>query len=145
MSSKLLIAAVLAVATTFPALAADTGTWRASKLIGLNVYNEQNEKLGDISELLVDKTGKVDGVIIGVGGFLGVGKRDIKVSFEKLKFSDEPVRSASSSSSSSTTSRGTTTGSANTARSDEHKWYPDHAMLSGASKDQLKSMPEFKY
>jgi sporulation protein YlmC with PRC-barrel domain len=43
----------------------------ASKLIGLNVYNDQNEKLGDISELLVDKSGKVDGVVIGVGGFLG--------------------------------------------------------------------------
>src|SRR5579871_4981264 len=45
--------------------------WRASKLIGLNVYNEQNEKLGDISELLIDKSGKVEGVVIGVGGFLG--------------------------------------------------------------------------
>ena len=33
--------------------------WRASKLIGLNVYNDQNEKLGDISEVLLDKSGKV--------------------------------------------------------------------------------------
>jgi len=43
--------------------------WRASKLKGLNVYNEQNEKLGDISELLVAKSGKVEGVVIGVGAF----------------------------------------------------------------------------
>ena len=42
--------------------------WRASKLIGLNVYNDQNEKLGDISEVLLDKSGKVDGIVIGVGG-----------------------------------------------------------------------------
>ena len=120
--------------------------WRSSKLIGLNVYNDQNEKLGDISEVLLDKSGKVTGVVIGVGGFLGMGQHDIKVDMAKLKFVDEPVRTSSTSSTN-------TTGSANrpatttttTARSNEKKWYPDHAVLSGASKDQLKSMPQFKY
>ena len=66
--------------------------WRASKLIGLNVYNDQNEKLGDISEILLDKSGKVDGVVIGVGGFLGMGKHDILVQLDKLKFVNEPVQ-----------------------------------------------------
>jgi sporulation protein YlmC with PRC-barrel domain len=119
--------------------------WRASKLIGLNVYNEQNEKLGDISEILLDKSGKVEGVVIGVGGFLGMGEHDIKVDMSKLKFVDEPVRT------SATTSTITTTGEANrpvtttTTRSTEKLWYPNHAVLSGASKEQLKSMPQFKY
>ena len=58
-------------ATTAMAPASKSSQWRASKLVGLNVYNEQNEKLGDISEILLDKSGKVEGVIIGVGGFLG--------------------------------------------------------------------------
>ena len=66
--------------------------WRSSKLIGLNVYNDQNEKLGDINEILLDKSGKVDGVVIGVGGFLGMGEHNIKVEMSKLKFVDEPVR-----------------------------------------------------
>ena len=35
------------------------GNWRASKLMGLDVYNEANEKLGDINELILDKNGKV--------------------------------------------------------------------------------------
>src|SRR5690242_467820 len=48
--------------------------WRASKLIGLKVYNEANERLGDINELIVDKTGKINAVVIGVGGFLGMGE-----------------------------------------------------------------------
>ena len=48
------------------------GKWRASKLMGLNVYNEANEKLGDINELILDKDGKVNAVVIGVGGFLGM-------------------------------------------------------------------------
>ena len=133
--------------TTTTAPAARSGMWRSSKLIGLNVYNEQNEKLGDINEILLDHSGKVDGVVIGVGGFLGMGEHDIKVEMSKLKFVDEPVRTSSTT---TTTTRpaNTTTGAATattTTRSNDKKWYPDHAVLSGATKDQLKSMPQFKY
>ena len=55
------------------------GKWRASKLMGLDVYNEANEKLGDVNELILDKNGKVSAVVIGVGGFLGMGEHDIAV------------------------------------------------------------------
>ena len=140
---KLLLGGLLATTMLVPAFAEE---WRSSKLIGLNVYNDQNEKLGDISEILLDKSGKVDGVVIGVGGFLGVGKHDIKVEMSKLKFVDEPVRTSSTS-----TTGTATTGSANrpatatTSTTTKNKWYPDHAMLSGATKDSLKGMPEFKY
>jgi len=121
--------------------------WRASKLIGLNVYNDQNEKLGDISEVLLDKSGKVDGIVIGVGGFLGMGKHDILVHMDKLKFINEPVRTTSTTSTTTgsaarpTTSPSTTTSTSSTTS----KWYPDHAVLSGATKDSLKSMAEFKF
>jgi len=132
-------------ATTTPVT---SGTvWRASKLIGVNVYNDQNDKLGSISELLIDKSGKVDGVVIGVGGFLGMGEHDIKVDMAKLKFFDEPVKT-SSTTTTSTTGAGTTTRPATTtttSTSNSHKWYPDHAVLSGATKDQLKAMPQFKF
>jgi sporulation protein YlmC with PRC-barrel domain len=124
------------------------GNWRASKLMGLDVYNESNEKLGDISEILLDKTGKVNAVVIGVGGFLGVGQHDIAVSMDKLKFVDEPIRSASSSGTSTTGSSTTTTGAAGGGMSStaatKDSWYPDHAMMSG-TKDQLKALPAFKY
>jgi sporulation protein YlmC with PRC-barrel domain len=133
-------------AATAPAPAnqvAAGSVWRASKLSGLNVYNDQNEKLGDISEILIDKSGKVAGVVIGVGGFLGMGQHDIMVEMSKLKFVDEPVKTSS-------TTTTTTTGAAparpaNTTKSVDHKWYPDHAILSGATKDSLKAMPQFKY
>ncbi|WP_024574962.1 MULTISPECIES: PRC-barrel domain-containing protein [unclassified Afipia] len=129
------------------------GNWRASKLIGLAVYNDANEKLGYISEILLDKSGKVNAVIIGVGGFLGVGQHDIAVSLDKLKWVDEPIRSASAdkmpgSSGTSTTARpSTTTGAAGggmAATPAKNEWYPDHAVMSG-TKDQLKAMPAFKY
>jgi sporulation protein YlmC with PRC-barrel domain len=137
------------LSTTTTAAIAHSDVWRSSKLIGLNVYNDQNEKLGDISEILLDKTGKVEGIVIGVGGFLGMGQHDIKVDMAKLKFVDEAVRTSATT----TTTTATTTGAApttdrpvtTTTASSSKQWYPDHAILGGVSKDQLKAMPQFKY
>jgi sporulation protein YlmC with PRC-barrel domain len=174
MSSKVLIGALLASVVIVPAVAQSIKTdqpanrsdsvaprvhndvWRASKLKGIDVYNDQNEKLGDIREILLDKSGKVEGIVIGVGGFLGMGEHDVKVEMSKLKFVDEPVRTSSAATTNANTTTGTgpvstgpgqrvTTATTTTARPNERMWYPDHAILSGASKDQLKSMPQFKY
>ena len=125
--------------------------WRSSKLIGLNVYNDQDEKLGAISEILLDKSGKVDFVVIGVGGFLGIGQHDIMVEMSKLKFVDEPVRTSSTTTgttgsanrpATTTTNRPPPTTAMTTTKS---KWYPDHTVLSGATKDSLKNTVAFTY
>ena len=129
------------------------GNWRASKLMGLDVYNEANEKLGDVNELILDKNGKVSAVVIGVGGFLGMGEHDIAVSMDKLKFIEEPVRTSSTAPATTareTTTKETTTGAATTTttttarNADANDWVPDHAVMSG-TKEQLKAMPQFKY
>ena len=124
--------------------------WRSSKLIGLNVYNDQDEKLGAISEILLEKSGKVDFVVIGVGGFLGIGQQDIMVEMSKLKFVDEPVRTSSTTTSTTgSATPGTTnrppSATTTTTPTTKSKWYPDHAVLSGATKESLKNMAEFKY
>src|SRR5258708_27392397 len=79
-----------------PAAASDTssafqGNWRASKVVGLNVYNDNNESVGSINDLLTDKSGNIKAVGIGVGGFLGVGEHLVAISFDKVKFVNEPV------------------------------------------------------
>jgi hypothetical protein len=102
-----------------------TGQWRASKLIGVDVYNQQNENLGEINELILNSSGQVAGAVIGVGGFLGMGERNVMVPLNKLTFSNEGR---------------STTGAAGS----DKQWYPDRAVLN-ATKDQLKQMPEFKY
>jgi sporulation protein YlmC with PRC-barrel domain len=141
--------------TAAPAAASDTssfkGNWRSSKMVGLNVYNDSNESLGSINDLLTDKNGDIKAVVIGVGGFLGVGEHLVAVAFDKVKFVDEPIAYTGASSSPATggarpSTSTTTTGAATTAPAAVKKnpWYPDHAMLS-ATKDQLKAMPEFKY
>ena len=69
------------------------GDWRTSKLVGLNVYNDDNESIGTINDLLTDKSGNIKAVVLGVGGFLGVGEHLVAVPFDKIKFVDEPVPS----------------------------------------------------
>ena len=134
------------------------GEWRASKLVGVDVYNEANEKIGDISEIILDKSGKVANVIIGVGGFLGMGEHYVAVGYDKLKWVNEPARSASNASdrpvaapatrvdsNARTASDGRTTTTCTASSSARNtNWYPDHVVFN-ATKDQLKAMPEFKY
>ena len=74
------------------------GDWRTSKLVGLNVYNNENESIGSINDLLTDKSGNIKGVVIGVGGFLGVGEHLVAVAFDQIKFVDTPVPSTTTSS-----------------------------------------------
>jgi len=128
------------------------GDWRASKVVGLNVYNAQNENVGSINDLLVDKSGNIKAAVISVGGFLGMGARLVAVPFDKMKFSTEPVAYTGVSSNApgaggakppATTTTGSTAGSP-AAASKPNPWYPDHAMFD-ATKDQLTTMPEFKY
>jgi sporulation protein YlmC with PRC-barrel domain len=137
------------------------GEWRASKLIGVNVYNDANEKIGDINDVILDKAGKVENVVLGVGGFLGMGEHYVAVAYDNLKWSNESPRSTTANTTTPTTNRpatnadgtartaanGTTTGAATTTAEDRRAngyWYPDHAIYN-ATKDQLKAMPQFKY
>jgi len=46
------------------------GDWRASKVVGLNVYNEKNENVGSINDLLMDKSGSIKAAVISVGASL---------------------------------------------------------------------------
>src|SRR3954453_16029583 len=112
-------------ANTASAAASDSssfqGTWRASKLVGLNVYNDKNESIGSINDLLTDKSGNIKAAVIGVGGFLGVGEHLVAVPLDKVKFVSEPVAYTSASGAADTGTRppgaapSTTTGAANTA------------------------------
>jgi hypothetical protein len=129
--------------------------WPASKIIGLNVYNEKSEKIGGINNLMMSKDGKIDTVVIGVGGFLGIGEHDVAVKFTDLKWEMEPVKTTTSSAApagggmagGAGMSRPSGTvgaaGSSSTASSSQSQFWPDHAILANATKDQLKNMPQF--
>jgi sporulation protein YlmC with PRC-barrel domain len=60
---------------------------RASKLIGTKVVNTANETIGDVNEIVLGKDGKVAAVIIGVGGLLGMGEREVAMNFDSIRMS----------------------------------------------------------
>lgn len=98
--------------------------WRASKLDGAAVYNDQGTNVGIIDDMLLDSQGKLSNVVLSVGGFLGVGNKYVEVPFSKLKF--EP-------------SKGTSAGG-NSNGNHDHS-----IVLPGVTKDSLKAMTAFNY
>jgi sporulation protein YlmC with PRC-barrel domain len=61
------------------------GSFNASKVVGLSVVNNANDSIGKIGELLLDKSGKIDGVVVDVGGFLGIGTHPVKLGWNQVK------------------------------------------------------------
>ena len=130
------------------------GDWRTSKVVGLSVYNDNNENVGSINDLLTDRNGNIKAAVISAGGVLGVGAHLVAVPFDKVKFVNEPVAYTGTAgatnivgtkpTASSTTTTGAATGNDATTAPQRNPWYPDHAMYN-ATKDELKAMPEFIY
>jgi hypothetical protein len=103
-----------------------TSLWRASKVVGVPVFNGQNERIGEISDLILDRTGAIREVIISLGGYPGNGERLVAVQLDVLRF---PHKIAEG-----------------TAPSDpiNARWFPEQAVLP-TTKDALLALPEFKY
>jgi sporulation protein YlmC with PRC-barrel domain len=89
------------------------GGYRASKVIGSTVVNDQNETVGKIDDVIIPSTGnnKDPVAVISVGGFLGVGSKLVAIPYKEL-------------------------------RPDPSK---NEFVLPGATKDSLKTLPEFRY
>lgn len=67
------------------------GDWGASALIGQSVTNSANESVGEINDLIVDSSGKIIAAVVGVGGFLGIGERNVAVRYESMQVTrDDP-------------------------------------------------------
>jgi sporulation protein YlmC with PRC-barrel domain len=93
----------------------DNGDVRASKVIGSSVYNEKNEKVGAIDDIILGKDNKPAQVVVSVGGFLGLGSKLVAVPYEKLQFG-------------------------NTRENSDNR-----VMMPGATKDTLTSMSDYHY
>jgi hypothetical protein len=57
----------------------------ASNWMGKSLYNGADENLGDINDILIGANGEIRAVIVGVGGFLGIGEKDVAVSFSAIE------------------------------------------------------------
>jgi sporulation protein YlmC with PRC-barrel domain len=60
------------------------GGLRASKVIGSAVYNDQNEKVGSVDDLIMKDDNRIVMAIVSVGGFLGIGNKLVAVPYDQL-------------------------------------------------------------
>ena len=125
---------------------AGQGKWRASKLMGVDIYGPDDKKVGDVTEVLFDKTGKVEMVTVGVGGFLGIGSKDVAIPFDQVTWSDQPMAAAAPAP--AATGSGATGGGMATAPAASAPkapaMYPDHGKIT-MTKDQLTAAPAVTY
>jgi hypothetical protein len=65
--------------------------YRASKVVGSSVVNDENQTIGKIDDLLVTRDGKEPYAVLSVGGFLGMGIRMVVIRYDSLKFADNKI------------------------------------------------------
>ncbi|HEY1864231.1 MAG TPA: PRC-barrel domain-containing protein [Roseiarcus sp.] len=126
--------------------------WRAPKLIGVGVYGPDDKEIGKIDDLLVDRSGAAQTIVIGVGGFLGFGKKDVAVPFSAMQWRTEASKApAADQTPGNPAAPGTTTAQqpppmkeTDPAATEASQGYPDKAILN-VTLDELKGAPDFKY
>ena len=75
---------------------AQPGQMMASDLRGSNVYGANNENVGDIKDILLERDGRVAAMVIGVGGFLGIGEKNVALPFEAFDFTSGAASASAS-------------------------------------------------
>lgn len=128
----------------------EMGQVMASDLIGTKVVGANNESIGEVNDVIMDRDGKAVAAIIGVGGFLGVGERDVAVPFNSLEFATRDQARALDGKNPTTTGS-TTTGattaspsapSASGSMSTADTSQPERVILR-MTKEQLQTAPAF--
>lgn len=139
------------------------GEFRASKFVGLSVYGSDNQRVGDINEVMLDGSGAAKSVVIGVGGFLGIGEKSVAVPWSAVTWVNNPPQQGSAPSGMVGTATKAVTDAAQRvgaaaadatgasgapsrtpAEAAAYNGYPDHGQVN-LSRADLQSAPAFKY
>ncbi|ORE92471.1 hypothetical protein ATO13_16159 [Stappia sp. 22II-S9-Z10] len=64
-------------------------TYLASSLMGATIYNASDEEVGDVSDMIVTADGSIEGVVVGVGGFLGIGEKDVAIELSRVEMTTD--------------------------------------------------------
>jgi hypothetical protein len=65
------------------------GQIRATQMDGSTVYDAQNQKVGDVKDIILDRDGKVAAVVLDVGAFLGIGGKNVAIGMSDLKITQD--------------------------------------------------------
>jgi sporulation protein YlmC with PRC-barrel domain len=81
------------------------GQFLASDLIGTRVVGQNNDSIGDVNDVVMGQDGKAMMLVVGVGGFLGIGEKDVAIPFEQaqIRFDAGETRGAGNAGAPNTT------------------------------------------
>jgi hypothetical protein len=129
-------------------MAQEKTQWRAPKLVGVGVYGPDDKQIGKIDDLLMDRNGAAQTVVIGVGGFLGFGTKDVAVPFSAMQWRTEsrkvPVADQPPTNPAAPTGQQPAMKETDPAATEASQGYPDKAILN-VTLAELKAAPDFKY
>ncbi len=113
--------------------------------MGQAIYTADNQSIGDINDLLVDKEGGVVAAVVGVGGFLGIGEKNVAVPFENITITrvvdDADAMTTTDGTATTTTTTATTD---NTATNAEEVADAEVRLTTTETADSLRNAPEFR-
>ncbi len=125
---------------------AQPGQYAASQLVGVSIYNPKDEDIGKVNELILDKQGSIAGVVIGVGGFLGIGEKNVALPYAAISWVDKaptPSQPNAGITPPAATGPAVTPTPAPVAENTVRD-YPYRGIL-GMTKEQLQAAPDFKF
>jgi len=130
------------------------GEFRASKLVGSNVYNQGGQTIGSVDDLLIGSDGKISQAVVSVGGFLGIGGKLVAVPFDQFKFVESRQSTAADTNPAPMTTTAAGASAPTTVPADNGTMKTGMAgsdpvyysiVLPSATKNSLSSAAEFKY
>ncbi|MGQ7792737.1 PRC-barrel domain-containing protein [Faunimonas sp. B44] len=68
--------------------------WRASDYMGKDVYNREDEDIGEVTDLILDEEGGISAIVVGVGGFLGIGQKNVAIAYDAVEIQRDEQQEA---------------------------------------------------
>jgi sporulation protein YlmC with PRC-barrel domain len=146
-----------------PLAAPQPGQMMGSDLRGTTIYGANNENIGEIDDILIDRQGQVVAVIVGVGGFLGIGEKDVAIPFQSLDIVNAQVTAGARAPLTTGTTPGVratdqerqrataeqageprTAPGTRTTADEQGTMRPERIVLRGMTKADLEAAPEFR-
>jgi putative membrane protein len=114
----------------------------ASDLRGTKVYGADNQSIGNIDDIVLDRNGRIAAVVVGVGGFLGIGEKNVAVPFDAIQITQQGQDTTGATRAPTTGTAGERSGQG--AGQQSGTIQPDRIVLRGMTKQDLENAPSFR-
>jgi hypothetical protein len=123
------------------------GGWRSSRIVGASVYNDHDERIGTVDDLIVGQDGRISEAVLSVGGFLRIGAKLVAVPYDQLRFEEQTGTPTSDVNAPPVARIGTPTipGVPANAPPPARQVITTRVVLPGATQESLTARPEFNY